>query len=157
MKLQIATRHALLAVLELATQAEHHMSASEIADKYGISPSHLAKVLRTLGREGLVEAARGVGGGYRFAANAKRHNLLEIIRIFESIGSSATDDLEGGDDTPEGQALRIVFKEIEDTACATLSSITIETMLKLVNKINAKRATTSSAREDVSRKSSARK
>jgi len=138
MKLQMATRHAVLAVLELAAQPDRHMSASDIAEKYAISPNHLAKVLRTLGREGLVEAARGVGGGYRFAANARRLNLLEVIGIFEAIGSKAGRDREAGDDTAEGAALRTVLEEIEDTASATLSSITISTMLKMIEKTNAR-------------------
>lgn len=142
MKLQMATRHALLAILELAAQPDRHMSASEIADKYDISPNHLAKVLRTLGREGLVEAARGVGGGYRFAGNAKRITLLEVIRIFESIGSK-NNEREAGDETLEGQALRTVLQEIEDTAYATLSSITIDTMLKIVARTAAKRGAAS--------------
>ena len=37
-----------------------------------MSTHHLAKVLRKLGRAGLLHAARGAGGGYRFAANPKR-------------------------------------------------------------------------------------
>ena len=72
MKLQKASRFALYAVLELAGNPTSQLSGTEIADKYGISAHHLAKVLRDLGRAGIVEAARGVGGGYRLAVNAKR-------------------------------------------------------------------------------------
>lgn len=138
MKLQMATRHAVLAILELAAQPDRHMSASDIAEKYAISPNHLAKVLRTLGREGLVEASRGVGGGYRFAGNARRLTLMEVIGIFETIGSKTGRDREAGDDTSEGQALRRVLEEIEDSAHATLSSITVSTMLKMIEKTNLK-------------------
>ncbi len=135
----MATRHALFAVLELAAQPERQMSAAEIAVKYGISPNHLAKVLRTLGREGFVEAVRGVGGGYRFAGNAKRTNLLDIIRIFEPVGSLEADEL-ADDNTSEGLALRRVLEEIDDTARATLSSISLDTMLKLVSRMPRKAA-----------------
>ncbi|MEI7610030.1 MAG: Rrf2 family transcriptional regulator [Rhodospirillaceae bacterium] len=131
MKLQMATRCALYAVLELSAQPERQTSAAEIAEKYGVSSNHLAKVLRKLGRERLVEAVRGAGGGYRFIGNAKRINLLDIIRLFEDIGSTSAGEHEAGDDTPEGQALRRVLDEIEDIARATLCSITVETMLKL--------------------------
>ncbi|KAA5603544.1 Rrf2 family transcriptional regulator [Blastochloris sulfoviridis] len=137
MKLQIATRHALFAILELASQPDRQMSAAEIADKYALSPNHLAKVLRTLGRAGMVEASRGVGGGYRFCGNAKRMNLLDIIAIFEPIGPNAAGAREAGDDTREGQALRQVLNEIEDSTRATLSSITVDTMLKLVRRTPA--------------------
>ena len=141
MKLQIATRHALFAILELAAEPDRQMSAAEIADKYALSPNHLAKVLRTLGRAGMVEASRGVGGGYRFCGNAKRLNLLDIIAIFEPIGPNAAGAREAGDDTREGQALRQVLNEIEDSTRATLSSITVDTMLKLVRRVPAEGAT----------------
>jgi Rrf2 family protein len=134
MRLHVATRHALFAILELAAQPERQMSASDIAEKYSLSPNHLAKVLRTLGRVGMVEASRGVGGGYRFSGNAKRLNLLDIITIFEPIGPGAAGGREAGDDTSEGQALRRVIDEIEDGTRATLSSITIDTMLKIVRR-----------------------
>jgi len=134
MKLQIATRHALFAILELASQPERQLSAAEIAEKYDISPNHLAKVLRVLGREGMVDAARGVGGGYRFVGNARRLTLLDIIAVFEPIGASAAANREVGNDTVEGAALAQVMDEIADTTRATLSSITVNTMLKIIGR-----------------------
>ena len=61
MKLQKNTLAALYSVLEFAANPGQQLSAAEIAAKYRISPHHLAKVLRDLGRAGLVEAARGGG------------------------------------------------------------------------------------------------
>ncbi len=72
MKLQKNTSLALYSVLEFATDPHRHISAAEIADKYGVSSHHLAKVLSDLARAGVVESVRGVGGGYRFAGNARR-------------------------------------------------------------------------------------
>lgn len=134
MKLQKATRCALYAVLELAANPDKQLSAAEIAEKYSISTNHLAKVLRSLGHRGLVEAVRGAGGGYCFSGNAKRTTLLDVVEMFETVDSIATPDREPGDATEAGMALRQVLTEIEDTARATLSSLTIETMLKLVQR-----------------------
>lgn len=134
MRLQIATRLALYAALQLAADPDRQLAAAEIADRYGISVNHLAKVLRTLGRAGLVEAVRGAGGGYRFRGNVKRVTLLDVIELFEDAGSSARADEEPGAASPEGQALRRVLNEIDDIARATLSSITLATMLKIVNE-----------------------
>ncbi len=132
MKLQTATRIAIFAVLELAAAPAEQLSAAEIAERFGISVNHLAKVLRTLGRAGLVEALRGVGGGYRFRGNARRVTLLDVILLFETIGPSVDPTREPGSATAPGRALRRVLGEIDDTARATLSSITVATMLKLV-------------------------
>jgi len=87
MKLQIASRHALFAMMELAAQPGRAVSAVEIAEKYGLSANHLAKVLRHLGRAGLVEAARGIGGGYRLAVEAEHITLLDIVTLFEPVGA----------------------------------------------------------------------
>ena len=132
MRLQTATRIAVFAVLELAAVPARQLSAAEIAERFGISVNHLAKVLRTLGRAGLVEALRGVGGGYRFRGNAKRVTLLDVILLFEPVGPSVDPTSEPGAATPSGRALRRVLAEIDETARATLSSITVATMLKLV-------------------------
>ena len=83
MKLQTATRLGLYAVLELARDGERTLSAAELAERFGVSTHHLAKVLRTLGSAGLVEAERGAGGGYRFIANRRRTTLMDIVALFE--------------------------------------------------------------------------
>jgi Rrf2 family protein len=128
LKLQKNTLLALCSVLEFAAQPRRVFSTGEIAAKYGASPHHLAKVLGQLRRARLVSAARGVGGGYRFAANAKRVTLLDVIALFEDIGvrPPARRELE--------RALDRVLAEIDETAKATFGSITLETLLKLVRR-----------------------
>lgn len=131
MRLQVSTRLALFAALGLAADPRRQLAAAEIAARFGVSLNHLAKVLRVLGRAGLVEAARGAGGGYRFRGNARRVTLLDVIQLFEDPASLADgEELEAG--TAEERALRRVVDEIDDIARATLSSITLATMLKLM-------------------------
>jgi Rrf2 family protein len=134
MKLQKATQFALYSVLELALDPQRQRSAGEIAEKYGISNNHLAKVLRDLGRAGLVESTRGVGGGYRFAGNAKRTTLLDVIEMFEDIGTQASDAGDRGARTDIGRSLHPVLNEIEQIARATLDSITIETLVNQIKR-----------------------
>jgi Rrf2 family protein len=134
MKLQKATQFALYSVLELALHPERQLSAGEIADKYGISNNHLAKVLRDLGRAGLVESTRGVGGGYRFSGNAKRTTLLDIIEMFEDIAAPGLDGGDHGARTDVGRSLHPVLHEIEQIARATLDSITIETLVNQIRR-----------------------
>src|SRR6266542_6959377 len=83
LKLQKNTSLALYSVLEFAGDATRHISAAEIAGKYGVSSHHLAKVLAELARVGILESVRGVGGGYRFAGNARRLTLMDVICTFE--------------------------------------------------------------------------
>jgi Rrf2 family protein len=133
MKLQKNTSLALYSVLEFATDPDRHISAAEIADKYGVSSHHLAKVLSELARAGVVESVRGVGGGYKFAGNARRLTLMDVIRNFEDL-SPAIDRREPGELTPVGRALGVVLSEIDEIAKATFSSITLATMLRLIER-----------------------
>ena len=130
MNLQKATQFGLFSVLELARIPERQLSAMDIAKIYGISSNHLAKVLRDLGRAGLVESVRGAGGGYTFCGNARRTSMMDIISIFEDIGSERSGGLDHGGDTEIGEALLTILGEIDDIAEATFGSITIETLLK---------------------------
>ena len=132
MKLQISTRLAIFAVLELTAQEGRQLSVADIGEKYGISSHHLAKVMHVMGRAGLVRAVRGAGGGYQFAGNPRRVTLLDVAELFEELSSVEPDN--GADTTPEDQALRQVLNEIDDIARATLGSVTIATMRKLVDR-----------------------
>ncbi len=132
MRLQKGSSFALYAVLELSANPTRQLSGTDIARKYGISAHHLAKVLQDLGRAGIVDAVRGVGGGYRLAANPKRLTLLHVIEIFEPIGPQRASGADPELATDAGCALRMVLDELDDHALATFRSITISTLLKLM-------------------------
>jgi Rrf2 family protein len=134
MKLQKNTRLALYSVLEFARDPTRQIAAAEIATKYGVSPHHLAKVLSELARVGVVESVRGVGGGYRFAGNARRVTLMDVIRNFEELSGTDGERREPGETTEVGQALGAVLSEIDEIATATFSSITLATMLRLIER-----------------------
>ena len=131
MRLQTSTVLAVLAVLELSHEARPQLSVTAVSEKYGVSSHHLAKVMSELARAGYVRAARGAGGGYQFIGNAKRLTLLDIIQAFEEVEATAR---EYGAQTPELRALGEVLTEIDDIARATLGSITLATMQKLVER-----------------------
>src|SRR5690606_40535839 len=80
------------------------------------------------------DLVRGVGGGYRFAANARRVTLMDIILLFEDFAPGGGERHEAGVDTPVGQALAAVMLEIDEIAKATLSSITLATMLQWIER-----------------------
>jgi Rrf2 family nitric oxide-sensitive transcriptional repressor len=136
MKLQISTQLAIFAVLELTAREGRQLSVAEIGEKFGVSSHHLAKVMHVMGRAGLVRSVRGAGGGYQFAGNARRTTLLDVAQLFEDL-SSVEQGTGAVDSTPEGHALSGVLNEIDEIARATLGSITIATMRKLVDRRNA--------------------
>ena len=134
MRLQIASRIAIFALLELAAKPDQQVSVAEIGKKYRISSHHLAKVMKVLGREGLVRSVRGAGGGSQFSGNARRTTLLDVVQLFENFGSEDDEAGKPGEATDEGRVLRHVLDEIDDISRATFGSITIATMLKLLER-----------------------
>ena len=132
MKLQKNTQLALYSVLEFAARPGELVPAAEVADKYGESAHHLAKVLSELARAGIVESVRGVGGGYRFVANARRLTLLDVIRVFEELDSGTSAAAQAA--TPADRALAQVLAEVDQTTIATFGSITVATMLRMVER-----------------------
>jgi len=134
MKMNKGSLYALIAILELAGDSDRQLSTTDIADKYGISTHHLAKVMRNLVHEGLVQAVRGVGGGYRFAGNVHRTTLLNVIQLFETLESEI--DLPHWNEAgaPIVMELQSITNEIDDLTKAILDTITLETALKNVRK-----------------------
>jgi Rrf2 family protein len=151
MRLQKNTLLALYSVIEFASDPARHISAAQIADKHGVSSHHLAKVLSELARAGVVESVRGVGGGYRFVGNARRLTLMDVIQIFEDFQPAAGARQQPLEPTSRGDgdarlrrdtrtaravdmALGAVLSEIDEIAKATFSSITLATMLRLIER-----------------------
>jgi Rrf2 family protein len=134
MKLQIASRIAIFALLDLAAKPDQQVSVAEIGEKFRISSHHLAKVMNVLGRAGLVRSVRGAGGGYQFSGNVRRTTLLDVIHLFEQFGPGDEESGSPAAVTDEARALRQVLDEIDDIARATFGSITIATMLKILER-----------------------
>ena len=59
------------------------VSATQIAGKIKVSPSHLSKVLQELARQGLVRSIRGARGGFSLAVDPREVSLLDIIRAVD--------------------------------------------------------------------------
>ena len=125
MRLHKATRCAILALAELAADPSRSISAGEIAEKHGLSLNHLAKILTELTRQGLVDAARGAGGGYRFVGDAHRTTLLDIVTRFEPT------EPPGATLGRDAQSLNRLLDSLEERARAPFLAMTIEEMLRL--------------------------
>ncbi len=77
-----ATAIGLHAMVVLA-RAPHPLSAASAAESLEVSAAHLSKVLRILGRSGLLDAHRGPSGGYELAKPRGRIRLLDIYEALE--------------------------------------------------------------------------
>jgi len=77
------TDYGLIALKHMSTLSDQSLSnAREIATQFSLPPNLLAKILQSLSHSGIIEAQKGVGGGYRMAREPEDVTLTEI---FESI------------------------------------------------------------------------
>lgn len=60
------------------------VTITEVAESYGISHSHLTKIVQQLAAAGLLETTRGRGGGMRLMRPAVQINVGAVVRATET-------------------------------------------------------------------------
>jgi Rrf2 family nitric oxide-sensitive transcriptional repressor len=82
MGLTFQTDFALRTLLYLAA-VDRRVTVAEVAEMYGISANHIAKVVQQLARLGYVRSIRGIGGGIELARHPDAITVGEVIESFE--------------------------------------------------------------------------
>jgi Rrf2 family protein len=129
MKFRKSTLYALHASTELASlEPGATVTAAEVAERYGIPVSVMAKVFQDLVRAEIAVGTRGQRGGYRLARPAAGITLLEIIDRFEPPSAAGGTPARGPD--PFGaRRLQRVFDEVNELVRCTYASISLETVI----------------------------
>lgn len=83
MRLTRYTDYALRTLIYVGLHEPRQSSIGEIARVYGISESHLTKVVHQLGRLGLIHTIRGRGGGLRLARTPAEIVVGAVVRETE--------------------------------------------------------------------------
>lgn len=83
MRLTDYTDYSLRTLMYLGVHRDKLVTIQEIADAYGISKSHLMKVVHQLGLAGLVETLRGRSGGLRLGKEPEEINIGAVVRNTE--------------------------------------------------------------------------
>lgn len=80
MKMSTKGRYAVMAMIDIAQDTSGGpVSLAAIAERQDISQEYLEQLFAKLRRSGLVESARGPGGGYRLARTADLISMAEVI------------------------------------------------------------------------------
>ncbi len=130
MRLALHTDFALRTLMFLAGRQER-ANVGEIAEFFGISRDHLAKVVQRLSREGFVRSIRGVGGGVELAMPAEHISVGEVIARFE--GSMHLLDCVAIDNLcviQPGCKLRHVLTEAERVQTEYLNSVRLSDVVQ---------------------------
>lgn len=82
MKLSRPVDYAMRACVDLAVQTDYASDVRSIAERQGVPPYYLAKIVQQLARAGIVLTSRGSNGGVRLAVSPQD---LTLLRIFEAV------------------------------------------------------------------------
>ncbi len=133
MKLNKSTRYALYAAMEMAAAGEDQVTAAQVAERYRIPATVMAKVFQQLVRGGIAVGTRGTGGGYQLVNRPAEITMLDVIQLFEPARAPGECLLAVGSHVPcathEECRLRLVFDEIDELVRCTFASITLETLV----------------------------
>jgi Rrf2 family nitric oxide-sensitive transcriptional repressor len=83
MRLTLHTDYALRMLMYLALHRDRRSTIEEIAQVHGISRNHLMKVALTLGRERIIDSARGRNGGLVLARAPDAISIGAVVRATE--------------------------------------------------------------------------
>ena len=86
MRLSTKGRYAVMAMADLARRQDEPCRAvalADIATRQEISLSYLEQLFARLRRKGLVQSARGPGGGYRLAKTAEATSIADIVHAVD--------------------------------------------------------------------------
>jgi Rrf2 family iron-sulfur cluster assembly transcriptional regulator len=84
MKLTTKGRYAVTAMLDLALHAqEGPVPLADISQRQGISLSYLEQLFAKLRKQGLVDSARGPGGGYRLSRAANDIAVADVVTAID--------------------------------------------------------------------------
>jgi Rrf2 family iron-sulfur cluster assembly transcriptional regulator len=80
MRLTTKGRYAVTAMLDLALNRNRGpITLADISQRQGISLSYLEQLFSRLRKKGLVDSARGPGGGYRLSRSANSIVIADVI------------------------------------------------------------------------------
>jgi Rrf2 family protein len=133
MNLNKSTRYALYASLEMAqSESEAQVTVAQVAERYKIPETALAKVFQRLVRSGLATGTRGIGGGYRLAKDPSQVTVLDVVSVFEPprpLRQCLVQDRPGPPcaNLPTCRLKRL-FDEVDENTRSTFASVTLDTL-----------------------------
>ncbi len=101
MRLTTKGRYAVTAMLDLAiNRGQEPITLADISQRQGISLSYLEQLFSRLRKHGLVNSARGPGGGYRLSRSADSIAIADVIAaVDEHVDATRCSGLKNCHDT----------------------------------------------------------
>ena len=123
------TDYATVVLTVLAAETGTVLSAAGLAERAGLEPPTVSKVLKPLAQAGLVRAFRGVAGGYRLARPATEITLVEIVEAMEGpLGMTECSVPSGQCGIEHSCGVRANWRRINDVVADALRRVSLAEM-----------------------------
>lgn len=123
-------RYALRIMIDLASRGSgRYVPLNELAEAQRISEKYLENIIAPLSRAGVVEAARGKGGGYRLAGDPEGCTAWQILELAEQGLAAAGCQGEEGCDKASACPTRPLWRELDALLRDYLSRVTLRQLL----------------------------
>lgn len=124
------TDYASVVLTVLAHDPDAVLSTTGLAERAGLEAPTVAKLMKPLAQAGLVEAFRGVNGGYRLARDASRISLVEIVEAMEGPLAMTACSAEGEPcSIAHSCGARSNWRRINDVVADALRAVSLADML----------------------------
>ncbi len=121
--------YALRAMVCLANANPRPQTRSQLVEQTKVPSAYLAKVMAAMGRAGLVNAQRGVNGGFTLARPAAEVTLLEVVNAVDPFPRILTCPLNL---RSHGSRLCGLHRYLDDSMAALENSLAQKTLGDLV-------------------------
>jgi len=134
MKLSTRSRYGVRLMLDLAqafSSGKGQVFLKDIAREEEISEKYLSLIIIPLKAAGFVSSTRGAHGGYTLARQPSSITLKEIVDVLEG-ETCLVDCVKNPSSCPRSHtcASRDLWSDLSDTISRTLSSITLENLMR---------------------------
>ena len=117
--------NAALHALALAACGGGSISAASAAERLGLSPSYLAKILQALAAKKIIASSRGIGGGFSLLKPAGEMSCMEVLEALDGPLPSRYCLFERAVCVSKTCAFKPLCLEVEEKLRSTLNRSTI--------------------------------
>ena len=136
MKISSRARYGTRVMVELAlNHGNGPLRVRDIARKQGISAKYIEQLIALLKGAGMVNAARGVHGGYSLARQPSRLKMLEIFELLEgNLEQLECQGCPGSCSRDKYCAVKEVWTKVRTAMAGVLESVTLADMAARVRE-----------------------
>ena len=133
MKLSLKSEYALLALIDLAENADGgYIKLVDICSRKNIPRKFLEQIFLVLKGAGFVKSRRGIDGGYMLALKPSAISLAQVVRLLDgALAASGSVSKYFYTETPIEQNAKLlsVFSEIRDYISEKMEKTTLDQLI----------------------------